>query len=357
MSRNDNSIATQSAQKVMATQLENDTFATIDEEFFQYTLPNYYRTFLKKFRKITQSIALFHTLFLSIILLEITGFAIFLSSLKNSLSLAVFLCAIILSCFSYLVLFFYFQTKKPEQILVLQEDFIQSCRHLSPEGRLHHHLLIAEAASRLFHYLTDFEWEIYQIPSYLQFSTNVVSRFSAYIHFEDVFQMKEWLLKAAIEEHLKQIRIIPTDLEVHASLANTYVALAKLYKNPIIRTEHPRWNFIKKTSVKFEQLSKTYSHLAIEEFKILSHYAKDDPWVHEQMASGYKELDLPLEEICEIETLLKLRPQDKEILFRLGSLYFSQGFNAKGLQVYESLKQTNYKKAEDLIASYGKGDR
>ena len=58
-------------------------------------------------------------------------------------------------------------------------------------------------------------------------------------------------------------------------------------------------------------------------------------------------------EIKEVELLLKLRPQDKEILYRLGSLYFSQGLNAKGLQIYEELKRTNYKKAEDLISSYG----
>ena len=71
------------------------------------------------------------------------------------------------------------------------------------------------------------------------------------------------------------------------------------------------------------------------------------------MASGYRDLGLPEEEIKEMEILLKLRPQDKEILFRLGSLYFSQGLNAMGLQVYEELKQTNFKKAEDLISTYG----
>jgi hypothetical protein len=34
-------------------------------------------------------------------------------------------------------------------------------------------------------------------------------------------------------------------------------------------------------------------------------------------------------------------------------IYFEQGQNAKGLQVYEELKKANYKKAEDLIAIYG----
>lgn len=68
---------------------------------------------------------------------------------------------------------------------------------------------------------------------------------------------------------------------------------------------------------------------------------------------GYRDLGMPEEETLEIETLLKLRPQDKEILYRLGALYFSQGLNAKGLRTYEELKKANFRKAEDLIGSYG----
>ena len=77
----------------------------------------------------------------------------------------------------------------------------------------------------------------------------------------------------------------------------------------------------------------------------MSQYASDDPWVHEQMAMGYRDLGIPEEEIKEVELLASLRPQDKAILFRLGTLYFSQGLNAKGLKVYEELHKTNFKKA------------
>ena len=40
------------------------------------------------------------------------------------------------------------------------------------------------------------------------------------------------------------------------------------------------------------------------------------------------------EEITEYETILKLCPEDKQILFRLGILCFQQGENALGLQIY-----------------------
>lgn len=339
----------------MATQLDNDPLLSQRSEYFQHVLPNYYRSVLKKFRKISRSFLHFNFSFIAIVGLELTLFASFFPLLTHSVLFALALSILFLTCFSYSVLLFYFQAKKPEQLISLKEEFLQSCRTLlsTPEGMAEHHLSIAEALSRLSSYLHDFEWDLYKVPSILQFNAQQISRFSAYWYWEDVFKMKQLLLEAAIIEHIKQIRITPTDLEVHASLANTYVTLSKLYKFPFSSQNHPKIHKLKSLQAQFEDKSILYSRLAMEEFKILSQYAADDPWVHEQMAMGYKDLCLPEEEIKEVEVLRKLRPQDKEILCRLGTLYFSQGLNAKGLLVYEELKKTNFKKAEDLISSYG----
>ena len=92
---------------------------------------------------------------------------------------------------------------------------------------------------------------------------------------------------------------------------------------------------------------------AIEEFKILNDYAPEDPWIHAQLAYSYHDLQMPQEEIREYETVLRLKPDDMDTLFRLGVLYFQQGMNAKGLQAYEELKRFHYKKAEALIGYYG----
>lgn len=337
----------------MATQLEKEILS--DEGYFQQTLPQYYRSLLKKFCKVSRGIVHFNLFFFGILLIEIIGFAILLPILNISTMVALSLSSLFLTCFSYCVLLFYFQANKPEQLVELKEDFVQSCRRLvsTPPGMAEHHLTIAEAMSRLSQYLQDFEWEFYKTPSLFQFCNSTISHFSAYFYWEDVFEMKQLLLVGAVDEHLQQIRITPTDLEVHASLASTFVSLSKLYRDAIELTDHPRTNRLKKLHPLFEEKSNQYSRLAIEEFKILSQYALNDPWVHEQMASGYKDLRIVEEEIKQVEILLKLRPQDKEILFRLGTLYFSQGLNAKGLQVYEELKKMHFKKAEDLIASYG----
>ncbi len=91
---------------------------------------------------------------------------------------------------------------------------------------------------------------------------------------------------------------------------------------------------------------------AIEEFKILNDYAPDDPWVHVQLAYSYRDLGMPQEEIREYEIVLGLCPDDYDTLYRLGVLYFEQGYNANGLEVYETLKKNNLKKAEQLISHY-----
>lgn len=324
----------------MSTQIENPTF---DDSYFQHHLPQIYRTVLKDFRRIVQSFIFFHIFSLALIGTEAI---LFLPFVAKSAMAALALGALFLTTFSYLVLHFYYQARKPERLINLKEKFLQSCRrHISvPAGEAQHHLSIAEALLKLASYLEDFEKNFYTLPPLFQFAAPLFGRFSSYCYWKDVFKLKRLLLSAAIEEHLKQIRATPTDLEVHASLATTYVAQSKIYR----LTLHSR-----KEQALFEENFRTAARLAIEEFRILNHYAPNDPWVHEQLSQGYRELDMPEEELREVEMLLKLRPQDKETLFRLGTLYFHQGMNAKGLQIYEDLKQSNFKKAEDLIASYG----
>lgn len=320
----------------MSSLLENEQLS--DEGIFQLNLPQYYRVILREFKSTVHSFVTFNLLFLILFVTEITLFSTFFSSMTKSALFAVALGGLFLTIFSYFILLFYFQAKKPEQLNQLKEQFIQSCRQIlpMPSGEPEHHLSLAEALSKLSLYLNDFESNFYNLPPLISFFSKSISRFSSYCYREDVFKMKQMLLHAAIEEHLKQIRITPTDLEVHASLANTYVALSKIYAAP-----------------SFEEKYKQTLRLAMEEFYILNHWAPNDPWVHEQLASSYRELKMIPEEIHEIETLLKLRPSDNELLFRLGTLYFAKKMNAKGLQIYEELQKANSPKAEELISSYG----
>ena len=167
--------------------------------------------------------------------------------------------------------------------------------------------------------------------------------------------MKELLLQNCIDEHILLVRAGPTNLEAHAGLANAYVMLSGLFVDPrtIDGLDDDRWIPPNKYNKHFSQKFRAIAGRAIEEFKILNDYAPDDPWVHAQLAYSYHDLQMPEEEIKEYETILQLCPDDKETLYKLGKLYFEQGHNAKGLEIYEALKRSNYKKAESLIHFYG----
>jgi hypothetical protein len=344
----------------MPTQLEHEILKVFENAELQQNLPQYYRKILREFTKTTKSFVAFNLSFAALLTLELTLFFAFLPAFSQSYLLALGLGAIFLTCFSYFVLLFYFQAKKPEQITLIRDRFIASCKQIIglPPGAPQHHLSVATALFKLSAYLQDFEWHVYHFPKWIRASAPFLVRWAAYCHWEDVFKMKQCLLHAAVEEHLEQIRTTPTDLEVHASLASTYVALSQIYLEPKRKGgEHPRSAYYQKNLAAFKEKFRKAAELAIEEFQILSHYAPNDPWVHEQLAVGYRDLQLPQKEIGEVEILLQLKPHDNDILFHLGTLYFEQGQNAKGLQAYEKLKKAHYKQADRLISSYGSLER
>jgi uncharacterized protein (DUF1697 family) len=290
--------------------------------------------------------------FLFLFVVEVLFLLWFFVFFAQSSLFAIFLGVIFLTVFTYLVLFFYFQTKKPQQLQQLKERFMQSCRQVSgiPPEAAEHHLMLAQSALKLVAQMECFEEKYYNAPSWLYFFSPLFAKLGSLLHQEDVFLMKEELLFGAIDEHVAQIQKTPTDLEVHASLAHTYVVLSRLYLEAQNRAGS---SLAKSLEAKLEKKFETASLRAIEELKILNDYAPNDPWVHAQLAQSYQTLNMPNEEAAEYEILLKLSPNDKEVLFRLGRLYFELSQNAKGLRIYEELKSMSYKKAEDLIAFYG----
>ena len=325
---------------------------------FQEQLPHHYRSILASFRKIARSFAVFNAIFLLITAVEVSAFLFLLPWLNGSSSLALVLSAVFLTLFSYLVLLFYYQAKKPDQLDDLVQGFIASCRSsLGLSATVtSKHLSVAEALLKLSQYLTDYEARLFQGSEKYPVLTKLIARTSANFYWHDVFHFKRALLHAAIEEHLQQIRLTPTDLELHASLANAYVALSQLYKkNKSAHNPRSRRKFYRKNEAMCQEKFTMYGTLAVEEFQILNQYAPNDPWIHEQLAAGYKALSMPHEEIREVECLLRLRPNDRAALFLLGKLYFEQGFNAKGLRIYDELKKAHFPNADDLLSSYGQG--
>ncbi len=331
----------------MITQMNNSSNENL---LFQERLPHLYRTILGSFRKITRSFALFNVSFAALFTAQLAAVFFYSPFLSQPLLLALSLSALFLTVFSYFIFLFYYQAKKPEQFNQLKQQFVSSAKKQLATCDAGQSLTIAASLVKLAAHLDDFEEGLYQIPTLLSPFKRLLEGFSTQCHWKDVLRFKQTLLHSAIDEHLQQIRATPTDLEAHASLANTYISLSKLFaepKSPALQRAY------RKRKEVFEEHFLAAATLAMEELQILNHYAPNDPWVHEQLASGYHDLRMPQEEIREVETLLQLRPLDRDLLFRLGLLYFEQGNNAKGLKVYEELKEANYQKSQDLIMAYG----
>lgn len=274
--------------------------------------------------------------------------------LAQNYILAIHLSLIFATLFSFLILRLYFRTRKNEKIENLLKKFMDSCQNQVQQNE-NPHLLIARYCYRLAADLHGLEYHLYRLPAFLSPLKPTIEKFSCWCHWEELHSVKEQLLQTSIGEHIKLVRMAPTRLEVHAGLANAYVMLSGLYVDPrsVEGLDQDVWIPQKKYGEIFQDKFRRASEKAIEEFKILNDYAPNDPWVHTQLAYSYHDLQMPQEEIKEYEIIHQLCPEDKDNLFKLGRLYFQQGLNAKGLKVYESLKNANYGKADSLMQFYG----
>lgn len=325
--------------------------------FFQEQINKLIAPAIFQLLSITKSYIFFNGLFLFLGFAQLLLLIFFFSTLTHSTLFSFSLSAIFLTIFSYMILRLYFQNRKPEQLIELKEQYLQACKAIVnyQEGVPEHHICLSDALCKLATSLNEKEYNFYEPPKFLQVLAPFLHKFSCYLHWEDLHHMKELLLLSSIEEQIKLVKCEPTNLEVHASCANAYVMLSALYQAPLrlaLEDEYS-WLPLQRYQEEMEEKFKLAVEKAMEEFKILNEYSPNDPWIHTQLAYSYHDLEMPQEEIKEYETILKLQPDDLETLFKLGMLYFQQGWNAKGLHIYEKLKKAHYKKAEQLIHYYG----
>jgi len=336
---------------------ESKSITPFDQSSFSDEVAHLLEPTLGQFDRLVKSYVFFNAAFVVLGVVELILITLFFSFLAQSSMLAISLAVPFLSAFSYFIVRLYFQAKKPEQLIELRDQYLQSCRERLgyQEGIADHHMALASASCRFAAILHNREYSYYRPPTWLEIFSSTLEKFSCWCHWQDLHQIKELLLHHSIEEHIKLVKCEPTNLEVHAALANAYVMLSSLYSDPRKTEGHDddHWIPPQRYSPDMQHRFRQTASRAIEEFKILGDYAPNDPWVHAQLAYSYHDLQMPEEEIHEYETILQLQPDDRETLFKLGMLYFQQGKNAQGLRIYEELKCTNYKKAESLIKFYG----
>ncbi|NGX61355.1 MAG: hypothetical protein K940chlam9_00840 [Chlamydiae bacterium] len=323
----------------------------------QSQITDFWTPSLQQFDKKIRSYVVYHTLFFALGACELFAFFLFFSYLSQSTVLAFTLAIFFLTLFSYLAFRLYWQARKPEELVNFCEEYLDRCKESLhyQEGIPEHHIALANAAQKFAAALHEREYGYFLPPRLLPSLAPYLETFSCFCHWRDLHRMQELLLQTSIEEHLQVVKCEPTNLEVHAALANSYVMLSGLYADPrnCSDFDEERWIPAERSSQEMQEKFRAMAERAMEEFTILNDYAPEDPWVHIQLAYSYHDLQMPEEEIREYEIVLSLRPNDTETLFKLGMLYFQQGLNAKALRIYETLRHTDTKKAEHLIKFYG----
>ena len=210
-----------------------------------------------------------------------------------------------------------------------------------------YYLLASQARKYAFHYDSDSDTWSFQA---------FCSRWDRFFFWKEYHLLEEVALLAAIDLLSRQVRSTPCDVSLHSQLANTFILLQNHFLEPIKAKELMKSPSILLTHAKKERLqekAKQAATMAVEELEIMSSYAPDEIWVHEQLAISYRELHMQEKEIKECEKLFSLLPDDPQVLLRLGSLYFKTGQNGKGLQMYETLKEIDAPLGQELIACYG----
>ncbi len=336
--------------------LEREETFPFDSIFFQDQIDSIITQILPIFKRTINQHAIFHLFYFTLGLCEALFFLFYLTELVKSSLLATSLALIFLTFFSYFVIRLYLQNKKLRQLDEIHDLFLNTCEELIGfrEDLPEHRLAIATACTRCAAAFRGQEASIWKFPRWLQVFKPSVASLSSWWHWENVHALQERLLLSAVEQHLELVKMEPTNLQVHAALANAYVTLSSIYLNPHQeKSEEEKKQPHEARRHELEAKFRLAAERAIEEFKIINDFAPDDPWVHLQLAYSYRDLGMPNEVIREFETVYRISPDDDETLFQLGLLYFQQGFNANGLKVYEQLRQTHYAKAEQLILHYG----
>lgn len=311
---------------------------------------------LKHFKKVIRSHVVFHLVFACILLFEIAGLITTCVLYRQSAFFALCISVLVLSIFTYLVLLFYMQSRKPEQFRLLKQWFLSVCskslsEDISPSD---YHLFLAQA---LFLFSQFFQTK--EIPTYLRSFPldsiqRVMKKLSWLWHYKNFQRMKEILLLECTYEHLSLLKIEPMNLEVHASLGNSYLALSSVYKGLL---QSPVKSDTESSS--FEQMGETLEESfqtsiqnAIEEYKIIYETVKNDPWVLAQLATCYHELEMYDKEIEHFEKILEVSESQNDVMLRLAYLYFQEGHNAQGFKIYKLLKESHHEKADELFSYY-----
>lgn len=303
---------------------------------------------ISKFDRCVKAYVKVNALYLCLFAGELVCLMLFFSFLMKSAYFALALGVFFLTLFSFFLFRVYYQTLKLDQFEQWIGDWVEGMRKQNCD--ISH---VADELITLSDQLAGREKTYYSAPRRLNFLNASIPQLSFWCHWEDVLRFRELLLQKALKEYFKLLRFQPTHHDIHVHLANTYIRLSALYRSCIHKLHMEKVLNVPKKIELFDEKIKSVSKKAIEEMKILKEIAPNTLDIDLQLAYLYSDLHMTQEETKQYEDILERNPQHNEALFRLGSLYFQQGLNAKGLHIYQLLQQRRVENADILLKHYG----
>jgi hypothetical protein len=127
-----------------------------------------------------------------LVFLEIIAASCLFVWLGPSVPFALSLAALFLTTFASFTTLIYLSTARSTRLVDLRDRFIRSCaQHLNyEEGRLAHHLTLAEMASRQAMEMGEREYNYLKLSSLLLFLNPYLERISAWRHWKDVHNFR-----------------------------------------------------------------------------------------------------------------------------------------------------------------------
>jgi len=310
---------------------------------------------LQKFKDVLHQSAFMHLTFTLFILAQTAiSTALFIKDTHSLYTPASF-ALLFLAIASYALISYYQKNKKLDVIDSITKDFRHYCSlHLSKsiESGEERHLGIAECMRDLAEALHSQELFTLTIHPFKFSKSHIISHY-LYFHYSDILYFQEKLLEVSLEQHAYILEDCACSLPFHSSLSKTYATLSIIYKMPKGKHLEKAFSYsnITKQSEFAARLNKYYS-LAVEELKIICEISGGEAWTHQELASLYAKFDDSEKEMGQYEILTTKISDDKEILYKLGLLYFKHGKTAKGLTTYNKLRKLDALYAKNLLNHY-----
>lgn len=289
---------------------------------------------LAQFYRLTTRYKRTHFLFLGALFLESILLVFFFPFLFKSALFAITLAALLVTIFSYFTMRNYQQVEKKELYKELAQKYSRGLTSLYPNvSELEARKIAAEGCVELAE-------SSLLIPhkkegKFFQTFGPFLRKINPYQEENNFKDFKVVLFKQAAEEITALIRLSPCMIPPHASLVEIAQKLANNYAD-LGDTEN-RDKFLS---------------TAIEELKILSDLTPHEGAVYFELASCYGAMRMKDKEIKTLEKGREVDPENQDILFRLGQLYFSERESAKGFKIYEILKNRDTSKSDQLMSFY-----